>query len=186
MPAFYALRASLTTRWHFYSSNFRSQELPFYKETSWLQWGEEGKPCRDAARVFLYAFHLVLSHKIAFGKIIIPTTVCGPSILTSQSNTNKTQVLNKSSLICYLQTQGNRWAYVPPFLCNKKKEKGSIPLCGKVEIGISAASCQGLCLSNKARTALSLDHTLHECLFWRAWDAPCLWQTYYRFLSLFL
>lgn len=43
-------------------------------------------------------------------------------------------------------------------------------------------SCQGLCLSNKARTALkSWSHTAWMS-FWRAWDAPSIWQTYYRFL----
>lgn len=46
-------------------------------------------------------------------------------------------------------------------------------------------SCQGLSLSNKARTALKSWSHPARMSFWRTWDAPCLWQTY-RFLSLFL
>lgn len=128
MPAFPLLQSSA-----FRLQSRLSAEKPH--ESSQLA---EGQPCRDSALFILCVSHLGLSHKISFGKIIIPTNVLEPSFWTSQSKLNKTGVLNKSSMISCPQTQGNCW-HTCLFLFVTKREKGSLPVCGKVEIGISTA-----------------------------------------------
>lgn len=73
--------ASLSTQRLLWRSVFSLQGCLSAKKPLDSSQTEEGEPCRDSAPVFLCVSHLGLSHKISFGKIIIPTTVREPSFM---------------------------------------------------------------------------------------------------------
>lgn len=131
-------RASLTTRRLLWRWVFSLQCCLSAKKPPDSSQTEEGEPCRDWAPVFLCVPHLGLSHKISFGKIIIPTTVREPSFMDKPIKPSQNES-PRQKLHDFLSPKPRQLlAHMPFSLCNKEREKGSIPLCGKVEIGNSA------------------------------------------------